>query len=157
MSGPQLGELSAAKLTPAYPLPVSPGVSSKMRQQRSRDTMPEVLLRKDLHRRGLRFRTHGKIVPGTQRSVDVVFARSRVAVFVDGCFWHGCPVHGRRHFDSNPDYWSAKIRRNSNRDDDTNRRLRAAGWEVVRVWEHKETTEAADLVEQVVRSRAGGR
>lgn len=157
MSGPRLGEFGAANPTPAYPLPVSPGVSSKMRQQRSQDTLPELLLRKDLHQSGLRFRTHRKIVPGTQRSVDVVFARSRVALFVDGCFWHGCPVHGRRHFVSNADYWSAKIRRNIDRDDDTNRRLRAAGWEVVRVWEHEETTEAADLVEQVVRSRAGSR
>src|SRR5665213_3912940 len=104
--------------------------------QRRQDTKPEVALRQELHRRGLRFRLDRPIVPGTKRRrVDIVFSRAKVAVFVDGCFWHGCPEHARREHDVNGWYWPGKIAGNRARDAETDRRLRDEGWVVVRVWE----------------------
>jgi len=82
----------------------------------------------------------------------VLFPRARVAVFVDGCFWHGCPDH-RTQPRRNPEFWIEKIELNRLRDADTDHRLRAAGWIVVRVWEHESALDAADRVEEVVRSR----
>jgi DNA mismatch endonuclease (patch repair protein) len=122
-----------------------------MQGQRSRDTAPELALRRELHRRGLRYRLDQKIVPGTQRRADIVFRPSRVAVFVDGCFWHGCPAHGSHVPTVNEWYWPDKIAGNKARDADTNERLRAAGWTVIRVWEHDDPRAAAERVIAAVR------
>jgi DNA mismatch endonuclease (patch repair protein) len=134
----------------------SPAVRHRMQLQRERDTAPELALRRELHRSGLRYRLDQLIVPGTRRRVDIVFAKARVAVFVDGCFWHGCPTHGRRTHEINGWYWPRKIAGNRQRDADTDARLRAAGWTVVRVWEHEEPVRAADLIFQQVRGPVVG-
>ena len=128
-------------------------VRRRMQLQRRRDTAPEMALRHELHRRGLRYRLDRPIVTGTRRRVDIVFASSRVAVFVDGCFWHGCSSHGVRSHAVNGWYWPDKIASNRLRDEDTDRRLRADGWIVVRVWEHEDSTAAADHIEALVRSQ----
>jgi DNA mismatch endonuclease (patch repair protein) len=91
-------------------------------------------------------------VPALRRVADLVFARAKVAVFVDGCFWHGCPEHGNQP-QANTWYWKPKLERNQHRDADTARRLEEAGWVAVRVWEHEDPTEAAQRVEQIVRAR----
>lgn len=122
-----------------------------MRRVRSRDTSCERRLRTALHRRGLRYSLRRRLT-GTP---DVVFVRARVAVFVDGCFWHGCPRHCRRPA-GNRAYWAAKIDRNMARDRRVSRRLRAEGWRVVRVWEHQVLAGAercAARVERIVRDR----
>lgn len=118
-----------------------------MRANRSRDTRPELLLRSELHRRGLRFRTCVQPVRGVRRSADLVFTRVKLAVFVDGCFWHGCADHYTAP-KANADYWRTKRETNQRRDWDTDARLADAGWVALRVWEHVDATEAADLVER---------
>lgn len=118
-----------------------------------RDTGPELALRRVLHGRGLRYRVHRRPVPEFPRQADLVFAGAKVAVFVDGCFWHGCPEHGRREHRTNAWYWPEKIRQNKARDQDTDARLVNDGWLSLRVWEHQEASSAADVVEAAVRSR----
>jgi DNA mismatch endonuclease, patch repair protein len=120
-----------------------------MRSQRQRDTKGELELRSLLHRRGLRFRVHA-LLPGLRRRSDIVFTRARVVVFVDGCFWHGCHEHGTWPKE-NADWWREKIEANQRRDRDTDARLTAAGWTVIRVWEHEDPTQAADQIVEVVR------
>ncbi|MGX7825453.1 very short patch repair endonuclease [Actinokineospora sp. 24-640] len=120
-----------------------------MSRQKARDTGTEIALRRALHALGLRYRVHRRPVAGVRREVDVVFTRVRVAVFVDGCFWHGCPEHvtwPRR----NAEFWRAKIEGNRARDRDTDARLADAGWRVVRVWEHEDPAEAARRVREVI-------
>jgi DNA mismatch endonuclease (patch repair protein) len=121
-----------------------------MRTQRRRDTAPERLLRVLLHARGLRYYVDRAPLAGMRRRADVVFPRRRVAVFVDGCFWHCCPEHGTLPA-RNRDWWVSKLAANAARDRDTDARLRAAGWQVVRVWEHEDPSAAADRVEAAVR------
>lgn len=131
-----------------------PGVRRRMQVQARRDTEPELALRRELHRRGLRYRLHQPVVPGTRRRlVDVVFAGPKVAVFLDGCFWHGCEEHGRPLPKANAWYWPAKIERNVRRDLDTTERLGTAGWVVLRIWEHEDPRQAADRVQQAVEAR----
>lgn len=115
-----------------------------MAAQAERNTHPEVALRRLLHAAGLRYRLHRR-VPGTRREIDVAFIGARVAVFVDGCFWHGCPEHGSIP-KSNAEWWASKIAENAARDADTTRRLEALGWRVVRVWEHESPYDAARSV-----------
>ncbi len=118
-----------------------------MQLQRERDTLPELALRRALHRRGLRYRVDLPVVPGTvRRRIDIAFTKAKVAVFVDGCFWHGCPEHGKRVHVVNGQYWPGKIAGNRARDIDTDERLRNAGWTVVRVWEHEPVDEAIERV-----------
>ena len=118
--------------------------SSRMSRQRTRDTEPELALRHELHARGMRYRV-GYPVPGNRRrSIDIAFVGIRLAVFVDGCFWHGCPTHGTWPT-TNAKWWEHKIRMNRTRDADTDRLLREHGWESLRIWEHAVAT-AADLV-----------
>lgn len=123
-----------------------------MERQGRQDTAPELALRRELYRRGLRYRLHLPIVPGTRRRrVDIVFLGAKVAVLVDGCFWHGCPTHGQRPSKANTTYWAEKLARNAARDRDTDTRLAEDGWTVVRVWEHETPGTAADRIEQAVR------
>lgn len=122
-----------------------------MRAQRERDTEPEIALRRALHKRGLRYRVDAPLpLPGVRRKCDVLFAGPRVAVFVDSCFWHVCPEHATWP-KANGEWWEAKLTKNRERDRDTDRRLRAAGWKVVRVWEHEDPERAADKVERLIR------
>lgn len=116
-----------------------------MSRQATRDTGPELAIRRQLHAAGYRFRVDFTPLPGVRRKADIVFTRRKVAVFVDGCFWHSCPKHGTRPT-ANREWWAAKLARNVERDEETNRLLAAAGWTVVRVWEHEDASMAADRV-----------
>jgi DNA mismatch endonuclease (patch repair protein) len=132
------------------PFASSDAVHRRMSAQRRRDTGPELAVRKGLHAMGLRYRVNAQPLPDLRRRADIVFVREDVAVFIDGCFWHGCPVHGRRRYVVNDWYWPDKIARNQRRDADTDRCLREAGWTVVRVWEHEPSTEAAERIREIV-------
>lgn len=113
-----------------------------MRANRGRNTGPEVTLRSALHRAGLRFRKDLRMVVGeTAVRPDIVFTRNHVAVFVDGCFWHGCPQHGEMPV-SNREFWEAKISGTRDRDARQTAALEAAGWTVLRVWEHEPVDDA---------------
>ncbi len=125
-----------------------------MSTARRRDTKPEVLLRRELHKRGRRFRVVMRVPGNNRRSVDIAFTRYKLAVLVDGCFWHGCPTHGT-HPTANRDWWARKLAANRLRDDDTDRLLASAGWTVLRLWEHVESGEAADLVEATLARLVG--
>lgn len=127
----------------------------RMSRQARQDTAPERALRSLLHRQGLRFRLHQRPVAGVRRQADIVFRRARVAVFVDGCFWHSCPVHATSP-KSNGTWWREKLATNVRRDRDTDERLAAAGWVVVRVWEHEDPGAAAVRVAALVRRRQSG-
>jgi DNA mismatch endonuclease (patch repair protein) len=136
-----------------YPHPTSAEVSKRMRANPRRDTSPEVAVRSQLHRLGLRFRKDRPIrLPERVVRPDVAFPRQRVAVFIDGCFWHRCPIHGTDP-KANSAYWRPKLDRNVARDDAVNRQLAAAGWVVVRAWEHEAPAEVARRVADVVRER----
>ena len=126
-----------------------------MQANRSSDTKPELAVRQRLHRDGLRYRVAIAPVPGLRRHADVVFTKARIAVFIDGCFWHRCPEHGRETFNHNADYWEAKIATNVARDQDTNTRLRAAGWTVLRFWEHQEVDAVTQAIVDAVRGVGG--
>lgn len=102
---------------------------------------------------GMRYRVDCAPLKGLRRRADIVFGPARVAVYIDGCFWHGCPEHGRPQTYANPKYWSAKIERNRARDDDTDRRLAEAGWAVLRAWEHEDPADVAARVSKLVRRR----
>lgn len=117
-----------------------------------RDTKPELELRRILHGRGLRFRVDRAVLPDRRRRADIVFGPAKMAVFVDGCFWHGCPEHASWPA-NNAAFWRQKIETNRRRDRDTDDRLRAAGWRVERVWEHEDPGAAADRIEAAVRAR----
>lgn len=132
--------------------PSSMTVSERLSRTGRRDTKPELELRRLLHARGLRFRVDRPLLLDKRRRVDIVFGPAKIAVFVDGCFWHGCPEHATWPA-SNADFWREKIETNRRRDRDTDEQLVADGWTVLRVWEHEETGEAADRIERVVRSK----
>ena len=132
--------------------PATPAKRRMMQAQQERDTAPERALRRALHAKGLRYRLHVPIVPGTRRRVDIAFGPSRVAVDVRGCFWHGCPTHGTQP-KANAAWWQEKLARNVARDEDTVQRLAAAGWELVVVWEHDDPEVAAARVAAVVAAR----
>jgi DNA mismatch endonuclease (patch repair protein) len=136
------------------PFASSAAVRRRMQAQRRQGTRPEIALRSALHALGLRYRVAAAPLPGLRRKADVVFGRARLAVFVDGCFWHGCPEHGRRKHEVNGWYWPDKISRNRRRDAETDRLLEAAGWQVIRVWEHDLCGPAAQVsaVAETVRS-----
>lgn len=133
-----------------YPKPTSAEVSARMRRNPRRDTQPEIELRKELHARGLRFRKDFLLrAPGRSVRPDIVFTRARIAVFVDGCFWHCCPEHGNKP-QRNRGYWGPKLERNVARDRAVDAALTADGWVVVRGWEHEAVHDIADRVERVV-------
>lgn len=121
-----------------------------MQGNRSKDTLPELAVRRRLHAAGLRYRVAQRPEPSVPRIADVVFTKQRVAVFIDGCYWHACPEH-RTIARSNASYWAEKLRRNVARDADTTTRLRAAGWNVLRYWEHDDPDEVAATVIAAVR------
>lgn len=125
-----------------------------MKNTPTRDTPAELALRRILHSMGLRYRVDTRADPALRRRADIVFPRVKVAVFVDGCFWHACPDHGSSP-KANAVWWQEKLGTNVARDRDTDRRLRTAGWEVVRVWEHEDPAAAAVVVAEVVAARRG--
>lgn len=120
-----------------------------MRGNRSRDTKPELAVRQLVHARGLRYRVNARPLPSLRRTADMVFSRRQIAVFIDGCFWHGCPEHYVPS-KSNRSYWAPKIAANMSRDAETNRTLSDAGWTVLRYWSHLPPEEVAASVESHV-------
>jgi DNA mismatch endonuclease, patch repair protein len=130
----------------------SPANRRAMLGNRSRDTRPERALRSAVHRRGLRFRVALRPVPSVRRTADLVFTRARIAVFLDGCYWHGCPVHYVEP-STNTEYWRQKIQGNVTRDRETDRRLSEEGWLVLRFWEHEDPEDAANTVARAVGDR----
>lgn len=136
------------------PAASSEEIGLRMQRQARRDTKPELALRRELWRRGLRYRVDVAPISGLRRRADMVFTRARVAVYVDGCYWHSCPEHATVP-KTNRDWWITKLKANVARDRDTDAQLVAAGWEVVRVWEHESVTAAADRIEVVTRARSG--
>jgi DNA mismatch endonuclease, patch repair protein len=132
----------------------SEGRRRNMRAIRSRDTKPELAVRALLHAQGLRYRVDLAPLKGVRRRADIVFTRQKIAVFIDGCFWHYCPVHGRDAA-SNTEYWGPKLRRNVERDRETDTLLRQQGWVVLRFWEHEEPEAVADAISTSVSDRRG--
>lgn len=131
----------------------SEGTRRSMQGNRRTDTKPEVLLRSALHEAGFRFRKDHRLdLDGMRFRPDIVFTRAKVAVFVDGCFWHSCPIHGTQP-KLNDDYWTPKLARNRQRDRDQDAALLANGWVSVRVWEHDSIAEALECVTAAVRQR----
>jgi DNA mismatch endonuclease, patch repair protein len=131
--------------------PSSREASRRMKKVRRADTSAEMQVRRLLHARGLRYRVDCPVLSDKRRRVDIAFPSARVAVFVDGCFWHGCPEHATWPA-SNAGFWRQKIETNRRRDRDTDEQLRKAGWQVIRIWEHEDPEQVATQVETLVRS-----
>ncbi|MUN38540.1 very short patch repair endonuclease [Actinomadura litoris] len=130
----------------------SEGVRKSMQANKGRDTKPELALRRAVHALGLRYRVSMRPLTPVRRTADLVFTKAKVAVFLDGCFWHGCPQHHTKAR-TNADYWAEKVTRNQERDAETDRLLGEAGWQVIRVWEHEDVLKAATRIAETVRSR----
>jgi DNA mismatch endonuclease (patch repair protein) len=133
----------------------SPAVRKSMQSNRPRYTAPERALRSVVHALGLRYRVAARPVPELRRTGDLVFTRARVVVFLDGCFWHGCPTH-HTVAKTNAAYWADKVLQNRLRDEQTDRLLADAGWAVLRVWEHEPPADAAMRVATLVHARIAG-
>jgi DNA mismatch endonuclease (patch repair protein) len=136
----------------ANPRPSSIAAQHRMQATRRRDTPGEIALRTALRALGLRYRVDVTL-PGTRRRADVAFLKKKVAVFVDGCFWHGCPEHGTWP-KANANWWQTKIKTNQRRDKDTELRLQAAGWTVLRFWEHADAAVAARCVAKALKEQS---
>lgn len=121
-----------------------------MLANRGKDTGPELAVRRLLHAQGLRYRVDFRLAPPLRARADVVFTRQRIAVFIDGCFWHGCPIHATSP-KANSDYWGPKLARNIERDRETAVALAERGWTVLRFWEHEAPAVVADAIVQAVR------
>ncbi|WP_330217850.1 very short patch repair endonuclease [Cellulomonas sp. FA1] len=130
---------------PHVAVTTTPAVSARMARQVRRDTAPELALRRALHARGLRYRVDHPLPGMSRRRADVVLTRARIAVFVDGCFWHSCPLHATLPRSNGP-WWRAKLERNVARDRETDAHLASLGWSVLRFWEHADMSAAADEV-----------
>lgn len=133
------------------PVALDENVSAQMRRMPRTGSTPELALRRELHRRGLRFRVNFRGLPGTP---DVALTRARIAVFVDGCFWHACPSHGTLP-KNNREWWQAKLDRNVERDREKDDALRNLGWLPVHFWEHEPAVAVADRIEELWRERTG--
>ncbi len=127
----------------------SPAVRRVMQGNTSRDTKPEIAVRSAVHALGMRYRVSVRPLRDLRRTADLVFRNARVAVFVDGCFWHGCPEHHAPP-KANASYWATKVQSNRDRDKDTTQRLREKGWTVLRFWSHEEPLSVATQIANVV-------
>lgn len=133
----------------------SPAVEARMKRQRQRDTKAETAVRRELHARGLRFRVDSTLEPGLRTRGDIVWKTLRLVVFIDGCYWHGCPVHATRP-KANATWWATKLDANIARDSRNNEALAQLGWRVLRFWEHEDPTDTADAIAiEVARRRQG--
>lgn len=138
------------------PRPTTENARRTMRANKRKDTAPELAVRRRLHAAGLRYRVDFPAdETDKRRRADIVFTRARIAIFIDGCFWHGCPLHfvpPKR----NAEYWGPKIAKNMERDITSSERLRAAGWQVLRFWEHEDPTAVAAIIIGAVRPKRDG-
>ena len=125
-----------------------------MRGNRSYDTKPEAAVRSILHRRGFRFRKHLRPLRDLRCTADIVFSREQTAVFIDGCFWHGCPLHGHEPT-RNREFWVQKVRGNQARDRRNDAELTKAGWLVIRAWEHETAADVATQIIVALKERRG--
>ena len=130
----------------------SPATRKAMQGNRSRDTGPEMALRRAVHAMGLRYRVCTRPIPEVRRTADLVFSKAKVAVEIRGCYWHGCEEHHRLPT-ANQEYWSAKLERNKARDRRLEDLLSDAGWKLVVVWEHDDPAAAAADIASLVRIR----
>jgi DNA mismatch endonuclease, patch repair protein len=130
----------------------SEAARNRMLAAKARDTEPELELRSALEEQGMIFQVDVRPGKETRRRADILFDDARLIVFVDGCFWHGCPIHGTWP-KQNAEFWRNKIETNQRRDKETNERLTAAGWHVIRVWEHQDMNAAAKLIAHIVETR----
>lgn len=142
---------SETPATYVKPAALNNTVSRQMQKMPRRDTGIEISLRRELHRLGLRFRVHLRGLPGTP---DIAFTKARLAIFVDGCFWHRCPTHGTSP-KNNSEWWAAKLDGNVERDRRKDRQLTDLGWQVEHVWEHEDPTLAAQRIYEMWRTRRG--
>jgi DNA mismatch endonuclease, patch repair protein len=124
----------------------------RMKAAKPRDTAAEKAIRSTLHRLGLRYSIDAKPAKELNRRADILFRTLKVAVFIDGCFWHGCPIHGTQA-KANAEFWRAKISRNQERDVQTTEYLEKEGWKVIRVWEHEDPLAASQKIYNIVRKR----
>lgn len=131
------------------PEPLDDAIRRRMKRQRRRDTDLELAVRRALHGRGHRYRVDHRMEPTLRSRGDIVFTRKRVVVYVDGCFWHGCPEHATAP-KNNADWWREKLAANVARDRRVDAQLTELGWRVVRVWEHEEPEAAVDRIEAVL-------
>lgn len=138
----------------AVPPASSAAVSRRMKGTRQRDTAAELEVRRALHACGLRYVLNKRVASNSRRNVDIVFPSARVALFVDGCFWHGCPIHGTLPAVTNSEFWKMKIQANKRRDRLASAELKVEGWTVIRVWEHESPTAIAQRVSEAVRSKS---
>lgn len=127
----------------------SPEASHRMAKVRQKGTNAEIALRREMFRIGLRYRVNYEVLKKPRRIADIVFPGRKIAIFVDGCFWHGCPKHATWP-KRNAEFWRQKIEANRQRDADTNERLRSLGWTVLRFWSHHSPTEAAKTIAHMV-------
>ncbi len=137
---------------PSHPIPANKNISEQMSRMPTKDSKPEIKLRKALYSEGLRYRIHRKDLPGKP---DISFGPARVAVFVDGCYWHNCPEHGTIP-KSNSEWWKEKFQRNQERDSRNDALLREMGWLPIHVWEHEDPDEAACKIGGIVKRRIDG-
>lgn len=137
------------------PQPLDDVIRRRMKAQGRRDTKPELMIRRKLHARGYRFRVDFKPEPDLRCRGDIVFTRRRLVIFIDGCFWHGCPVHATAP-KNNAEWWAAKIAANQERDGRNTRALRERGWAVLRIWEHTVVDEAVTAVISALDARSTG-
>ncbi|UNZ18551.1 very short patch repair endonuclease [Streptomyces sp. 891-h] len=149
--------MSTSDVANAEPLPEGSWASSAARRRnmqaiKSRDTTPERRIRQLVHAQGARYRVSARPLPDLRRTADMVFRSAKIAVFIDGCYWHGCAEHYVPP-KTNSGYWSDKVARNIARDRDTDQKLKEAGWLVLRFWEHEESEACADQIVALVRSR----
>lgn len=128
------------------PQPASPAMSERMSKVRRRDTKPELLVRREAHRRGLRYWVDRRPVAELRTRADLVFPKSRIAVFIDGCFWHGCSAHFVQP-KNNAEWWRAKIDANIERDRTATATLTTMGWTVIRAWEHEDPNGVVDRIQ----------
>lgn len=148
--------LPVPQVVPPHPGSSSAQVSARMSQASRRDTQPEIRVRRLLHAQGLRYRVAYPFPGYRRRTIDIAFTRVRIAVFIDGCFWHGCPEHGTRPR-ANSDWWATKITANRSRDEDSTRLLIDLGWEVLRFWEHQDPEEAVQVIASAYARRSTAR
>ncbi|CDR08044.1 very short patch repair endonuclease [Streptomyces iranensis] len=140
------------------PTASSLAVAARMSRQASRDTSQELAVRRLLHGDGLRYRLHVPVPGMPRRTVDIMFSKLKIAVFLDGCFWHGCPDHATSPR-ANAEWWRSKLDRNMERDRETTDQLHSMGWTVLRFWEHESAEEVARRISATVvyrRSSPGG-
>ncbi|WP_433320149.1 very short patch repair endonuclease [Micromonospora chersina] len=130
------------------------GVRKSMQANTGRDTKPELALRRAVHALGLRYYVNRRPIKAVRRTADLLFPKLKLAVFLDGCFWHGCPEH-HTVAKTNAPFWAEKVATNRRRDADTNERLASQGWTVIRIWEHEPVADAAARIAETVAARRG--